>query len=384
MRAGAPTRRRCPSVAAVTLGSPEGDGGALVAAILSAYDKPRLSSLLRFKGGLILENEVDTAAGFRQVVESLVVLLDQQGDTDRFLALAFADRGGNPKIRALAEARGLAAAPAPAALPAPATAADLIAAARVARPDDAALASLAARADVPEAAPAGLEALVATRSRLIDFGRFRDGLDLVMSRVCRLVAPGTAGTGFLVGPDLVLTNFHVVRGLMKDAYAVDQIVCEFDYNSDVRSPTRVGVIAKPTAFAPYGESDLSGAGEPQAGELDYALLRIAQPLGAGERGFYPLDPAPRLLAVGDFVVVTQHANAQLLALALGTVTDFPGKALRLRYDVTTEPGSSGSPCLSAELDPIGLHHAAEPGARPTYNQAVPIWLIARHAHGAGR
>lgn len=368
----------------MALGAADTDGAAIVAAILSAYDKPHLSSLLRFKGGLILENEVDTDKPFRFVVEALVVLLEQQGDTDRFLTLAYADRYGNPKLRALVEARGLAATPAPATpMPGPATAAEFVAAARASAPADPSLTALAARKEVPAGADAALEALVAKRSRLIDFGRFRDRLDEVMSRVCRIVVPGSAGTGFLVGPDLVLTNYHVVRGLIEGAYDIEQMACEFDYNSEVERSKRVPVAAKPTAFARFSDSDLTGVGEPPADQLDYALLRIAEPLGAGDRGHYSLDPTPRLLAVGDFAFVTQHANAQLLALAMGTITDFPGGAFRIRYDVTTDAGSSGSPCLSAELDLIGLHHAAEPDTAPTYNQAVPIWLVARHAQAAG-
>lgn len=366
-------------------GSADDDSAALVAAILSAYDKPHLSSMLRFKGGLVLENEVDTATGFRQIVESLVILLGQQGDADRLLALAYADRGGNPQIRTLAQARGVAGAVAevPARMPAPANAADFIVAARASASANPALAALAAAHNVPTTAPANLEALVSQRSRLIDFGRFRDGLDRVMTRVCRVVVPGSAGTGFLVGADLVLTNYHVVKGLMQDAYAVDQMVCEFDYNSDIQQPKRVTVVAKPTTFAPFSDSDLSGSGAPEPAQLDYALLKISEPLGLGARGFYHLDPTPRLLSVGDFAFVTQHANAQLLALAMGTITEFPGTALRIRYDVTTQPGSSGSPCLSAELDLVGLHHAADPEKTPTYNQAVPIWLVARAVQAAG-
>ena len=49
----------------------------------------------------------------------------------------------------------------------------------------------------------------------------------------------------------------------------------------------------------------------------------------------------------------------------------------MRYDVTTASGSSGSPCLPFDLDIIGLHHAAEPASNPRYNQAIPLWAIAK-------
>jgi hypothetical protein len=145
---------------------------------------------------------------------------------------------------------------------------------------------------------------------------------------------------------------------------------------------RIGLAGPAKALSPYSDSDLSGTGDPQDDQLDYALLPLAERPGDA-RGWYALDPLPRLLALNDFLFVCQHAGGQMLQLAMGTITDFPGKALRIRYDVTTEPGSSGSPCFSAELDPVGLHHAADPAATPTYNQAVPLWLIARDAKAKG-
>lgn len=373
------------------LGAADDFEGRVVAAVLSAYDKSQLSSLLRFKGGMILEHEVNTDAPFKRIVENLVVLLAQNEDLDRFIALALSGRPNNSKLAALAKERGVAELEAPTAAPqgAPAppplgTVADFVAAAQKTLPADPGLDAVADRVGASTATPsASLEALVAKRSRLIDFGRFQQRLDQLEARVCLVRTPEGAGTGFLVGPELVLTNFHVVEGLVGGRYAFADVVCEFDFNSAAAAPHRVALSGAPTSSAPYSQSDLSGQGNPGDGELDYALLPLAEAAGAGNRGFYPLDPVPRLLALGDFVFVCQHAAAQALQLAMGTITDFPGKALRIRYDVTTEHGSSGSPCLTPELDLIGLHHAADPANEPRYNQAVPLWLIARHAKAAG-
>jgi hypothetical protein len=267
------------------------------------------------------------------------------------------------------------------------TVVDFVAAAQKAAPADPALVSLVQTLNAPSPAPeplaqTPLEALIARRSKLIDFERFQARLDEMERRICLIRVPGSAGTGFLVGADLVLTNYHVIEALAKGACAPADIVCEFDFNSAAAEPMRVGLAGAPKALSPYSESDLGGLGEPQAGELDYALLPLAGRPG-DLRGWYTLDPLPRLLPLNDFLFVCQHAGARALQLAMGTITDFPGKALRIRYDETTEPGSSGSPCFSAELDPIGLHHAADPAATPTYNQAVPLWLIARDANAKG-
>lgn len=377
------------------LGGADDLPGRVVAAVLTAYSKPQLSSLLRFKGGMILENEVNTDAPFKRIVEDLVVLLEQNEDLPSFVALALGGRPNNSKLKAVAEELGVdTTAPEPASeasepltergAGATATLADYVAAAQNTQPANPDLTSVAERIGADAAAPSpNLEALVAKRSRLIPFNRFQQRLDEIEARVCLVRAGKGLGTGFLVAPDLVLTNHHVVEGLIKGSYGFDQVVCEFDQDGPAAQPYRVGLSGPPRSSAPYSQSDLTGTGEPADGELDYALLPLAEAAGAGPRGFYPLDPLPRLLTLNDFVFVCQHPGGQALQLAMGTITDFPGKALRIRYDVSTEHGSSGSPCLSSELDVIGLHHAADPAQQPRYNQAVPLWLIARHAKAAG-
>jgi hypothetical protein len=287
-------------------------------------------------------------------------------------------------LQALAIERGIQPALAPPPIRAGSTVREFIAAAQGGLPHDPALDAVAVQVGAPAVpSDAALEAMVARRSRQIDFGRFQQRLTQVEERVCLIRTPRSLGTGFLVGPGLVLTNYHVVEGLIGNVYRPDDVTCEFDFNSTALQPVRIGLAGMSVASSPYAQSDLSGQGDPAEGQLDYALLPLAETVGAGPRGFYGLDPQLRLLARNDFLFVCQHAQGQALTLAMGTITDFPGKAYRIRYDVTTDHGSSGSPCLTPELDLVGLHHAADPSIQPRYNQAVPIWLIARHAKAAG-
>lgn len=367
----------------MALGPADPTGQRFVEAVLSAFNLPQLQSLLRYKGGMILENEVNTATGYKNIVEQLQQLLDQNGDVPAFVALARTEKPGNPKLKALADDLGVEPSPGAPTAPPGTTAKEFVAAAQAARPGDTTLDALATSMGKP-ATPvdSALEALVARRSRLIDFGRFQQRLDEIEARTCLIRTPGLLGTGFLVGPDRVLTNYHVVEDLIKGGYTFDKVVCEFDFNSDARQTVRIALAGPALASAPYSQSDLDGTGQPGPGELDYALLPLASPAG-GTRGFFALDPVPRLLALNDFLFVCQHANGQQLTLALGTITDFPGKADRIRYDVTTDHGSSGSGVFTPELDLIGLHHAADPASQPKYNQAVPIWLIARDVAAKG-
>jgi hypothetical protein len=54
---------------------------------------------------------------------------------------------------------------------------------------------------------------------------------------------------------------------------------------------------------------------------------------------------------------------------------------RVRYRTNTEPGSSGSPCLSPDFELLALHHSGDPdfdpSHKPEYNQGIPMDLIAK-------
>ncbi len=231
--------------------------------------------------------------------------------------------------------------------------------------------------------------MVNSHSRLIDYALFLARLQSVGERICRIETPIKTGTGFLVAPDCVLTNFHVVEEAIGNLALLDKVVCRFDFRETATgaNPTT----PKPCklagngflAISPYSRSDLTGNGEPCADKLDYATLRLAEQVGAmpgsngKPRGWFKMVADSPVVAMRDFVVIPQHAGGNKLEISWGSVVAFPASGNRLRYDTTTKSGSSGSPCFTADLDIVGLHHAAEPIYKPTYNQAVPLWLIAR-------
>jgi hypothetical protein len=189
-----------------------------------------------------------------------------------------------------------------------------------------------------------------------------------------------------------MTNYHVVAPLLSGLVAPGAARLRFDYRrrSDggaVRPGTEFGLAAQWLAFAaPPGPAD----GEPGAGDLDVAVLRLEQPAGelpigrsdaladSPRRGW--LDTvAPDGLVPDSPLLILQHPQGAPLKLAFGTVLSVNAERTRLRHSVNTLPGSSGSPCLSAGLELVALHHAGDPnfapGHRPTYNAAVPIAAI---------
>lgn len=334
-------------------------------AMLSAYDRNALTTLLLFRWGWVLDEQVFLGQPYKAVMRDLVQLTEQQGQRADLVAIALAERPGNPKLQAVATQYGLT------------------------------LPKVTQRFQPGRPKPATLEALVAERSRLIDFARFSQRLAQLGDCICRIEMPEPGGeglivgTGFLIAKNLVLTNYHVAAEVIADPTLYTEMTCRFDHRSDVKKGRTVSLSGPPLASSPYSQSDVTGDGEPGADELDYAILplaeKIADTAGASgqPRGFIALETTPRAVARSEIVMVCQQAGGRELQMAWGEVTAFPGKGRRVRYDVTTENGSSGSPCLTADLDLVGLHHAADPEQDPKFNQAVPIWLVARHAEKAG-
>ena len=56
-----------------------------------------------------------------------------------------------------------------------------------------------------------------------------------------------------------------------------------------------------------------------------------------------------------------------------------GNKTRVRYTTTTQPGSSGSPCFSADWQLVALHHSGDPKYAETkqadFNQGIPMTAI---------
>jgi hypothetical protein len=334
-------------------------------AIVSGYDIDDLSHVLRFKWGFVLANYVDVHRGFYFVVADLVALTERKGKARELLALAYSHASGNENLQHMAAKCGLS-------------------------PQET---DQKYRTDAPAPKPASLEAMVNSRSRLVDYARFAERLQGLGDRLCLVQTPVKKGTGFLVAPDCVLTNFHVVEEAIRNVALSDKVVCRFDFRSGDGvegsvAPKPYELAAKDIpASSPYSQSDLTGKGDPASDELDYALLRLGEQAGPGPsktpRGWFKLSADAPVVTLRDFVVIPQHAEGHALKIAWGSIVAFPAAGNRVRYDTTTFGGSSGSPCFTADLDIVGLHHAAEAKHNPSYNQAVPLWLIARDLAAKG-
>lgn len=258
------------------------------------------------------------------------------------------------------------------------------------------------RALVPVPVPAtdsSLEVQVKKHLPLIDVSLWRERLAKHEGRVCRVeVGDGVMGTGFLVGPDAVLTNYHVLRSVIMGESPADKVRCRFDYKKLANGQTADGLVVKvnPSVWlvdhSEYTAAEANGqpdAEVPTAAQLDYALVRLERSIGTE-----PLDPSPKpgtivpnrgwlrvpttepAITAQMPILILQHPNAEPLKLAMDTEGVIELKPFRVRYATNTEAGSSGSPCFNMEWQLVALHHYGDPGfGQPKYNQGVPIIAI---------
>ena len=75
-----------------------------------------------------------------------------------------------------------------------------------------------------------LEKAVLARVKFDNPAEFRERMSRSERAVCRIELPKPEwGTGFLVGPDTVMTNYHVIEDLEIGVQHRDQVVVRFDY-----------------------------------------------------------------------------------------------------------------------------------------------------------
>jgi hypothetical protein len=255
-----------------------------------------------------------------------------------------------------------------------------------------------------------LQRVVKDKLGFLQMQTFLESYTKLSRQICKVeVVVGNkveSGTGFLVGPDVVLTNYHVIEDLLSAKGGPASVTCRFDYlgvEGKVRTGHPVPLsknAAFPIAWAEPSKLDTladDGGQTPKEDELDYALLQLEGATGDdailshGEvRGYVtitdPPDPAkrPELFAQSAPLVIVQHPDGGPMSVAIDTegVIGLNGNNTRLRYRTNTDEGSSGSPCCSMELVPMALHHAGDPKFafryKPQFNQGIPLCRIVEH------
>lgn len=248
-----------------------------------------------------------------------------------------------------------------------------------------------------------LELRIKAAQSTFDIGTWRNRLGQIEGRVCRVEYPKAQarGTGFLVGPDIVLTNYHVVEPLIDGTVAPSAVVLRFDYKVAVEGvAVQEGTLhrlaadwlADSSPSSPH-DVELHPGEDAPPDELDYAFLRVDgvpgdEPVG-GEtndpnpalRKWIPVPDQPYDFSLNQSLYIVQHPDGKPMQVALDTeaVIGLNGNGTRIRYTTTTEAGSSGSPCFGPDWDWVALHHSGDPkywhGQKAEFNEGIPLQAI---------
>jgi hypothetical protein len=238
--------------------------------------------------------------------------------------------------------------------------ADLVVRALEAKPGNVRLAALAAELGVWTLAGTAftdrnLQARFAS-TKALDAREFAARLGWIETRVCRIEFGARWGTGFLIGPDLVLTAGLVIG---RDADKLQSGRAWFDYHRIGQSVERgnsFGLVSV-VHYREYQPDRASG----------YAVLRLSEPVGgmpvgrgvadsmAALRGWIEIA-SPKPVLLGDPLIVVWSTPDGPLAMSYGRVMDTGD--VWLRHNANMAAGSAGAPCFSATLDAVAMHAGA--------------------------
>jgi hypothetical protein len=331
----------------------------LVDALLHAFRGIQdFEQLLRFRLDRNLDAISSRFEAPTSVVRRVIETADAEGWLQALVAAALEARPNNPRIQAVASAMGvstLASTPAP-----------------------------------------GLEG-----DRLWNPSSWRRQLSPLEGQICRVEAGGRSfGTGFLIGPDLILTADFVLSDVIEHRIGTEDVIFRFDYKADASGD----VVSRGTEFrlkrrwlvarSPW-KNELEGLG--------YALISVdgspgVQPIGGSTfeaettlRKWIELPPAPRLPQAAEGLMILHHPLGMPLKATMDAkaVLGFSADRTRLYHSVNTEPGSSGSPCFGlVDLQLLAMHiGSSESGwAGQQANIAVTMAAIVKdlqNNHGFG-
>lgn len=163
--------------------------------------------------------------------------------------------------------------------------------------------------------------------------------------------PIGSGSGFLVGPGLLLTNNHVIatRDAARRARAI------FNYQDDDAfqpMPTKTFRITDDVFFTSPRDA------------LDFTFVSVRMDNDEGDQldvmGHFTLIEESGKAVKGEPVSIMQHPRGDRKSIALRDSTIIGVKGDFIYYSTDTEPGSSGAPVLNDQWLPVALHHRSVP------------------------
>jgi V8-like Glu-specific endopeptidase len=180
--------------------------------------------------------------------------------------------------------------------------------------------------------------------------------------VVHLRVPKGAGTGFMIAPDLLMTNNHVIASWEQ----AEKTEYTFNYQLDSNGkecPTHTVQVLPGGKF--YTNS-----------ELDYTLVSLKDVPDFGA----PLVLTSKQMRRDDRVAIIQHPGGHLKKISMQNNFVAYADANIVQYTTSTEPGSSGSPVFDDDFQVVAIHHSGgmlvEPSTGRRYLRNAGTSMIA--------
>ena len=172
--------------------------------------------------------------------------------------------------------------------------------------------------------------------------------------VCRVEVPSKqrTGTGFLIAPDLLLTNYHVLSynpGEDINATA-PEVTLRFGFVTTASGGNAAGQTFKLTEKPILSSSPV--------GKLDYVLLQVESGV-KNAQGVKPISAIAKSPESDKALNIIQHPEGNTLKIALSSdgISGIYKDTGLIQYLSRAAGGSSGSPCFNDQWELIALHHA---------------------------
>jgi hypothetical protein len=224
----------------------------------------------------------------------------------------------------------------------------------------------------------------------------------------KIIVDGVArGTGVLIGPNLVLTAWHVVKDLFSPDAAGEphpipasstRLQVEFDdflamIGRTLRPVTPLRVDAHQNwciSFSPCHNDELAGRLPANLAQLsglwDYAVIRLTKAPGLMRR-WASLDARSVVPRKDDSIILFQHAGGQPLKFDQHFIGDLDPPApsavptFRFLHYANATGGSSGGPCFDKTFMLFGLHQGQWMNGSTNdriINRGIPAVRIIEH------